>query len=676
MDLLERDCFLDELSELLRQASAGRGHALFLGGEAGVGKTALVQRFCKEVPATTRVFSGSCDPLSTPRPLGPLLDIAAELGGELGKLVSAAAARHRLFSAFLAELDRGRAPTLAVIEDVHWADEASLDLLRFLGRRLGQTRGMVIATYRDDEVGPAHPLKLVLGDLATATAVRRLVLPPLSAEAVRMLAGGINLDPVALHRHTGGNPFFITEVLATGAPGIPSTVRDAVLARTARLSMAGRIALDAAAVIGSPIECWLLTDVADTTTQTMEECIATGMLRWEGAALVFRHELAREAVLQAIAPPRRIELHARVLAALRTANSPNLAQLAHHADEAGDRDAVLTYAPAAAERAASLRAHREAAAQYARTLRFADGLSLEERGALLEARSYECYLADQASEGVAACEAALDTWRQAGDRLREGDTLRRLSRLFWFSRRNVEAREAARTALDVLEALPVGPELAMAYSNWSQLCMLAWDTEEALAEAQSLFELTAPRNLPLLNGELAFWLWRGGSHTSAPPGAFEPFSLQIAGKWSEAAARWRAHGCPYETAWALADSGEESSLRLALDEFRRLGAAPAAAMIERRLRRMGARGIARGPRPTTRANPALLTRWETQILELIAEGRRNAEIADRLFLSSRTVAHHVTAILAKLGVDSRTEAAREAARLGIAGQLGTSTSPK
>jgi DNA-binding CsgD family transcriptional regulator/tetratricopeptide (TPR) repeat protein len=795
------------------------------------------------------------------------------VGGRLDQLASGVFPRHEVFGSFLAELTQHRRPTLVVIEDVHWADDASLDLLRFLGRRLGSIHALVIATYRDDEVGPRHPLQLVLGDLATAPAVSRIALPPLSVDAVRKLAAGSDLDTVALHHQTGGNPFFITEVLATSLPGIPATVRDAVLARAARLSAASRAVLDAAAVVGSPIEPWLLTGVAGAPAEAPEECITGGVLRWEGSALVFRHELAREAVLEAIAPPRRIDLHARVLALLRTATSPNPARLAHHAEAAGDPEAVLAYAPVAARRAAALRSHREAAAQYARALRFGDMLPLEERGELLVALSYESYLIDKSSEGIAACETALDIWRQIGDRLREGDTLRRLSRLFWFSGRNTEAKETALAAIELLEVLPVGPELAMAYSNWSQLCMLADDTDNAIAwgqkaisiaerfgetetlahallnvgtagliddvddeqaratceqslrlarkqgladhaarayanlvscygdaydyrradeylaegiayctehdldhmrsyllawrasaetfkgqwgsavetarsvlrqpgvspvssivalvalgrvqarrgdaaawstldgalklaaqtdeiqrlgpvraaraeaawiagdadqtfaEALAVFDLAAHHDLPWLVGELAFWLWRVGSLPAAPPGALLPFALQIEGNWAQAAEHWQALGCPYEAARALAD-GDEPALRQAHAEFVRLGAAPAAGMVARRLREIGASDIPRGPRPATQANPAHLTPREMEILALIAEGRRNAEIAEHVYLSPRTVAHHVSAILAKLGVQSRTEAVREAARLGITGQDRTSIGPK
>ena len=240
MDLLEREPSLEALGRLAGEAPPGQGRRVLIAGEAGVGNW-LVARFSQVVASQGRgrVLLGACDALSTPRPLGPLQDIALQTGGALDRLLAADAPRDRLFRTFLAELDRGLMPTVAVIEDAHWADEATLDLLRFLGRRLEPIRSLLIVTYRDDEVGAKHPLRLVLGDLATTKTVRRLSLAPLSQDGVRTLAAGSRLDPVSLYRLTGGNPFFTTEVLAadTGdAGGIPATVRDAVLARASRLT--------------------------------------------------------------------------------------------------------------------------------------------------------------------------------------------------------------------------------------------------------------------------------------------------------------------------------------------------------------------------------------------------------------------------------------------------------
>jgi predicted ATPase len=274
-----------------------------------------------------------------------------------------------------------------VIEDAHWADEATLDLLRFLSRRMDAVRALLVVTYRDDEVGPRHPLRLLLGDLATTASIRRLEVPPLSEAGIRTLALGSGFDPSSLHRLTGGNPFFATEALANmaaTASAIPVTVSDAVLARASRLPPPARETLDAAAVIGSPIDPDLLTEVVGATAESIEACLIGGMLVAGAQTYAFRHELARAAIQDAISLPRRRELHAAVLAALGAVPEPDrdATRLAHHAEEAHDRQAVLSYAPAAARRAAALRANREAVAQYARALRFAEGLPDQQQLAL------------------------------------------------------------------------------------------------------------------------------------------------------------------------------------------------------------------------------------------------------------------------------------------------------
>ena len=457
MDLLERGTELDELESLLERAASAEGHLVLLGGEAGVGKTALVHHLCDRARETARVLIGACDPLSTPRPLGPLLDIAHDAGGELAQLVAADAPRHLLFRAALDALTDSR-PTLFVIEDAHWADEATLDLLRFLGRRIGGTRSLVLVTYRDDEVGPAHPLRIVTGDLATAAAVHRMMLTPLSAAAVQTLAADSGMDPATLYRRTGGNPFFVTEVLASSEQGIPATVQDAVLARVARLSPAARSILDAAAVIGPRVEPWLLDAIGGVDADAVDECLAVGILRTERDMLTFRHELAREAVLATIPQRRRRVLHAAVLAALRSmaTGDDDLARLAHHAEAAGDREAVLIFAPAAARRAAELHANREATAQYARALRFAEGVPDQERLELLEAYAQVSDLAGWGAAGIRPRQEIIALARRLGDRSKEAEHLGWLAITLGLDGQHTEAAQAARDASAVLDGVPEG----------------------------------------------------------------------------------------------------------------------------------------------------------------------------------------------------------------------------
>ena len=443
--LLERSEQLEALDAHLGAVAAdGRGRLVLIAGEAGIGKSALVRAFC-EGAHRNRVLRGACDALFTPRPLGPFVDIADEVGGELGAVVAQGAAPGVLVAA-LGRALRGEPPDIVALEDLHWADEATLDVLRLLGRRIESLPALVLATYRDDEIDRAHPLRIVLGELPSRSA-HRIALAPLSAQAVAELAGSTGVDRDELHRRTAGNPFFVTEVLAAADAGIPATVRDAVLARAARLDEGARALLDAVAIVPLRAEVWLLAALADGELDDLDACVASGMLRAERDAVSFRHEIARVAVEEALSPHRRMALHRKALAALAAHGArPDPARLAHHAEAADDAEAVLLHAPAAGERAAMLGSHREAAAQFARALRYGADLPRARRAELLERRSYECYLTNDMAGAIDARRLALEEHSAAGDRLREGDAHRWLSRLVWFRGENAAARGRGATS--------------------------------------------------------------------------------------------------------------------------------------------------------------------------------------------------------------------------------------
>jgi hypothetical protein len=451
--LLERAAELSTLADHLEAvARSGRGQVVLVGGEAGVGKTALARRFRDEHRRSARILWGACDPLFTPSPLGPLRVVGEETGGKLEQVVTRGAMPHEVVTALARELS-ARAPTVFVLEDAHWADEATLDVLRLLARRVETVPALVVATYRDDELDRAHPLRILIGELATSRTVGRMKLPRLSPAAVAQLAEPHGVDADELYRKTAGNPFFVVEALATGAEGIPDTVRDAVLARVARLSPAAGAVLEAVAVVPPRAELWLLEALAGDAADPLEECLACGMLVTEPAGVGFRHELARLAVEESTSPHRAVGLHRRALAAFAdppAAVGLDLARLAHHAEAAGDVDAVLRFAPAAAARAASLGAYREAAAQCARALRFGDRLPAATRAELLERRSYACYLTDQNDAAIEAIEDALACRRELGQRLEEGDSLRWLSQILWCPGRTGESERAARAAVTLL----------------------------------------------------------------------------------------------------------------------------------------------------------------------------------------------------------------------------------
>jgi class 3 adenylate cyclase/tetratricopeptide (TPR) repeat protein len=489
-ELLERSDALSTLADSLAAVTGtGRGQLVLVSGEAGVGKTALLRRFSDDRRGSARILWGSCDPLFTPRPLGPLLDVAEVAGGELAEVVQEGRP-HAVASALMRELG-SRATTILVLDDVQWADEATLDVLGLLGRRIEAAPALVLLSYRDDELDRAHPLRMVLGALATGPAVRRLEIAPLSRDAVAHLAEPHGVDADELFSKTAGNPFFATEALAAGEAELPHTVRDAVLARAARLSPPAAALLDAVAVAPPHVELWLLEALAGDVIDSLDECLASGVLAHAPGGVAFRHELARVAVEESLPPNRRLLLHRKALAELADppSGTPDLERLAHHADGAGDGSAVLRFAPAAAARAAALGAHREAAAQYARALQFADSLAPRERAELLALRSHECYLTDQSDEAIDALKKAIECHRGLGDMRKEGDSLRRLANILWCPGRTAEADEAAREAVMVLEQLPPAQELAMAYATRAQLRNDLDDSDGAVAWGTRALEL-------------------------------------------------------------------------------------------------------------------------------------------------------------------------------------------
>jgi DNA-binding CsgD family transcriptional regulator/tetratricopeptide (TPR) repeat protein len=861
MDLLERSSALDELNGALADAAAG-GRVVLLAGEAGIGKSTLVKRFAGRQSAEARFLLGACDPLLTPRALGPLHDIARQTGGRLAELLASGGPREAVFAAFLDELDQGGRPSVVVVEDAHWADEATLDLLVFLGRRIERTRTLLIVIYRDDEVAVGHPLRAAVGRLP-AEAVRRLGLQPLSEAAVAELARRAGRPAAGLRALTGGNPLLVTEVLAAGDAGVPMTVRDLVLARLAGLAADAQEVVRLVAVVPTRAELWLLEAAVGPAPAAVERCVAGGLLVVDAEAAGFRHELLRRAVEGSLSALARRELNRRVLEVLAGApgREVDLARLVHHAREAGDTEAVLRYAPEAARQAAAVAAHREAVRHYQAVLAHADRLPPEVRAGLLEGYSVECYLSGLSSEAVSARRAALDLREAAGDREKVGEGLRWLSRLYWWDGNRREAEVAAARAIAVLEALPPGHQLAMAYSKQAQLDMLAYRTEAAMGwagraielaerlgdqetlsdalanigsarllrsdsggradlergfevavaagledhaaralvnlatitaemrdyrhalpdldralafvqahelavyaqhvlgyrarvrldqgdwagaeqdaqagldegvqggftvvdalvplgllqarrgdpaagatlqeaterafatgdlqwiapvaaaraeyawlhgeeqraaeEAAGVLELATRARHPWFAGELAFWLRLAGTPVEVPVRVAEPYRLLLAGDWRAAADAWQKLGWPYQQALALSCGDQDEALLEALGLLDGLGARQTAQRLRRQLRRRGHLHVPRGPTRATAANPAGLTGRQVEVLGLLAEGLTDAEIATRLSLSTKTVSHHVSALLAKLEVGSRRQAAAAARRLGI-----------
>ena len=859
--LLQRQAELNALHAAVDGAAAGAGSTVLISGEAGIGKTSLLRAFLSELDGRPiRILGGTCDDLLTARMFGPLKDAVRTGDGPLARALGDDADLDRVIDAVHLELSGSPRPTLLIVEDAHWSDDATLDVLRYVGRRVHELPAVLVITYRNEEVGRNHKLQGVLGVLGAP--LHRLALSRLTVDAVGTLAASTSIDPHVLYELTGGNPFFVTEVLASPQAAVPQTVVDAVLARVRRLSRPTQHALDQLAVVPGRVETPLLRTLF-TDLGPIAEAERAGVLQVRPQVVAFRHQLARRAVEASLPGSVRIELNTRVLRALRDASSPDPARLLHHAVQAGDERAIAEYGPLAARDAARAGAYRQAAECCDQVLRRGHPLPPYRRAILTEALAWALNNLNRQTESLEAAESAVALWEQIGDHHRLSHGLVILSRQQRSLERTREARRTAERALALTE--PDGETTGHALARMSLAAMLILLDREheamsLLAESLAMAERLGAQELIALGynyrglarmhlgdadgaadlrhsidlareiGEhevvmrglhnLVEGLWRMGrfaeagsyldeaaeygrdrdfqligymidarrysllakrghwheaeaglrrlfdvcrkpgmiGHETLPPlarllvrrgspdapeilalaaehaardealwwllptglahieqawltgrpelagrypelltertdrpgtqwvrgelfrhlrrlgrpvepfeGCPEGFAAGIRGNWRAAAQEWERRGDPYERALELAESGESVPTLEALAIFERLGAAPASAMVRRRLRDLGVRSRPRAPQPSTLANSAGLTARQVQILRLVAQGLSNAEIASRLVVSVRTVDHHVSAGLQKLGIRSRREVAANLAAVDAQG---------
>ena len=485
MELLERDAALTALGESHAAAAGGGGRVVCISGEPGIGKTSLVRHFLENLDDGSRVLLGTCDDLSIPRPLGPLRDLAGSASGELEDALASGAPAHDIQDLLIAELERPPRPTVLVLEDVHWADDATLDTVTVLGRRIGSLPALLVMTFRGGEVPPGHPLRAALGAIGSEQSAL-LELLPLSRDAVASLAGG---DGDALYAATGGNPFYVTELLASGdTTELPPSVANAVVARVSRLGDAGRRLVELVSVVPNRVSTALLDAVMPDWAGAAEEPERRELLETDGTHVRFRHELARHAVRSSIPASARRRLHADVLDAL-LAGTPDPADVVHHAECAGATDVVREYALIAARRAAAFESNREAYSHYRRASDFTGELDSLEQADLFEELATAAYLVGRLDDAFEAIEAAIALHRRLGDQAALGRCVRVLSRFHWFAGDGAPAREKALEAITILEPLGESIELARAYSGVAQLAMLADEGVQALSWGESALEL-------------------------------------------------------------------------------------------------------------------------------------------------------------------------------------------
>jgi DNA-binding CsgD family transcriptional regulator/tetratricopeptide (TPR) repeat protein len=475
--LIERHQQLEVIRRVLAEVRKNRrGRLLLIAGEAGAGKTSLLRAALADLPPQSDVLLGGCDSLRTARPFGPVRDWADQDRTDRDSVTLIDVLRtgtppHAVFDAVVQRLSTR--PCIAVIEDAHWADDATLDLLSFLGRRVEQMNALLVVTYRNDETAPGSALSLVLGDLATSGPAR-LTVPALTVEGVTQLVGGRRLDVQELHDHTGGNAFFLTECLAAES-ALPATVRDAVLARVQRLQPADRATVRTLSVSPGTIALQFAQAML-IDEHSLDRCVAAGVLVLDGTSIRFRHELAREAVQASLPAAERRALHRQALGVLESATdrgqirSEHLARATHHAVAAADVQAVLRLAPRAASAAQAAGARRESVAHCELALQHGDQLEPEVKRELLIRLADQCEVLGRHADSVVAYREAIAV---TADDSARASLLLRLWNPLSFAGHLDDADQALTEAVRLLEAGTAGPELGLAYAQRSSHLMLS-----------------------------------------------------------------------------------------------------------------------------------------------------------------------------------------------------------
>jgi DNA-binding CsgD family transcriptional regulator/tetratricopeptide (TPR) repeat protein len=496
MHLLERQEQLEALTRNFAEARSGSGKLILITGEAGMGKSSLVERFVGETKRHARILWGACDALDTPRALGPVHEIAAQTSLFDGRNSPPNESRDWLFGALFAQLVPPQRAAVVVLEDVHWADESTLDFFRYIGRRIQRTGALFVATYRDEELSPMHPVRLALGEL-TGRHVVRMRLPPLSPAAVAELAQDSGRCAAQLHQITGGNPFFVSEALACSCDSVPETVRDAVLARMMRCSAHTRELAELVSISPGKTEGWLIESLLGAHGSAVDEGVTRGLLATHGEAVSFRHELARLAVLSTIAAEQARVMHGRVFEALKD-HGADLTQLVHHAAIANNAEAVLRYAPLAAAEAAQLGAHREAAAHLSAALRYGEALPTATQAELFERHARECSLTNQTRQAITSANRALALWRLEGSVEAQSRVLSFLTPEYRMSGNKQGADESIAQAIALLEPMEPSVHLAMAYCVRSRLASNRGEYDETIEYGQGALALARTFRDPVI----------------------------------------------------------------------------------------------------------------------------------------------------------------------------------
>ena len=471
--LLERDEPLRILGSLVDGLGTTGGKVVLIRGEAGIGKSALVSAFAASQATAAHVHTGACDDLLIPRALNPFWDMARSEPAMRQHLD--AGDRSRLMEAVLAFMSRPR-PSILIIEDTQWADAATLDAVRFLGRRIARTNGCLVLTYRDSDVDLEHPLRGVIGDIP-AQSVMRIQLEGLSLAAVTAMVTASRLEPHRVLRATRGNPFLVQEMVAAPEAGLAS-VRDSVMAQVRRLSIGAQEMLKIMSVIPEPVEVSNLLGIALVDGARLLECEQRGLLERVGGRVAFRHELIRQAVRSALTPGELVECYREVLHGLPEDTHPCL--LVQCAYEIQDVDRLLVMAPRSARYNAATGSHAEAVLDFRVLGPHLGRIEANELGPWLDEWAREEFLVDDVAEAIRFSGLAREQHRSLGDRSAESRSLADAAHYHENAGQRAPAQTLAREAIEVLGPEPGGPDLARALEANAYLQMMAGNVSAVL----------------------------------------------------------------------------------------------------------------------------------------------------------------------------------------------------
>ncbi len=482
--ILERDEALAQLETLALAADDGTGHTVFVTGEAGAGKTTLLRAFEARM-SRARALRGACEDLSIPEPLGPLRDIALDAGVDLDALWADEGDRLSAFLTLLTAIEGSDDTALLLIEDLHWADEATLDFVRFAARRLRTRRILMVVTARDDETEGRPQLRRAMGGVTSSDATR-IALQPLSPDAVNRLAVGSGQAPDELHRITGGNAFYVTELLRNGGGDAPRSVQDTVLHRLGRLPPVSRNVLEAISIFPRRAERDWALGIAGAGDEALDPAIDSELVQDDGAYVAFRHEIARLAVETTLRPTQRRRLNAALLTKMQTdGRVPNARQM-HHARAAGDSAQIARLAPLAGREAMAAGANRQAADYLSIAVDLADSQDEAAFAALLFDAGEACRLVSRLRDAMGFFERALKA--VGSDKTLRGRILQRLSRVKWTAGQKAQARTLGDEAITLQEGADT-EELAMALASRAQIAMSDYEMEASLPVAQRALEM-------------------------------------------------------------------------------------------------------------------------------------------------------------------------------------------